>query len=93
MSDKKELIKQDIAKNVSNYLAEKGIQEYSKEFFGDKIDNVLNKLNQLALSAESEDTQLKAIKEIRELLSDKKDSNQTNIQNNINLGDFLDSLK
>lgn len=93
MSDKKELIKQDIAKNVSNYLAEKGIQEYSKEFFGDKIDNVLNKLNQLALCAENEDTQLKAIKEIRELLSDKKDSNQTNIQNNINLGDFLDSLK
>lgn len=93
MSDKKEIISKDIAKNVNNLLKERSIQEYSREYFGDKIDKVLDNLNKLALAAENEDTQLKAIKEIRELLSDKKEANQTNIQNNINLGDFLDSLK
>lgn len=91
--NKKE-ITEKIRENAIRWSEEETLNNYAKRFFktDDKIDIVLKKLNQLALTAENETIQLQAIKEIRELLTEAK-NNQTNVQNNINLGDFLDNLK
>lgn len=91
--DKKEIAAK-IRENAIKWSEEETLNNYAKKFFktDDKIDVIMKKLNQLALAAENETIQLQAIKEIRELLTENK-GNQTNIQTNVNLGDFLDNLK